>query len=170
MIKKNQIIVCKICDRGELRKKRAYRFSLPVVIIGYIFLVPCLLGVFSAGRTLFGSAAVTLDIPEQTKNRITAELRTVDLSDDIIAQIFDYHLIELSDLGQLNEKQQAAVNRAEAAVALILQGKMLASTFSVAGIFFFMIISFIGGIIGWLLVMKKKLLQCSICGACIERS
>ena len=30
--------------------------------------------------------------------------------------------------------------------------------------------SFVGGIFGWLLVMKKRVLQCSICGAVINAS
>lgn len=36
--------ICKICDRGELRKKRLYRMSWPVVVIGGILVVPSVLG------------------------------------------------------------------------------------------------------------------------------
>ena len=30
--------------------------------------------------------------------------------------------------------------------------------------------SFVGGLIGWLLVMKKRVLQCSVCGAIVNAS
>lgn len=30
--------------------------------------------------------------------------------------------------------------------------------------------SFVGGLLGWLLVMKKRVLQCSVCGAVVNAS
>ena len=35
---------------------------------------------------------------------------------------------------------------------------------------FFGVLSFVGGLLGWLLVMKKQVLQCTHCGAVIAAS
>jgi hypothetical protein len=43
-------------------------------------------------------------------------------------------------------------------------GDMVAIAFMVA------VPAFIGGLLGWLLVMKKRVLQCSVCGATVNAS
>jgi hypothetical protein len=36
-------ITCKVCDRGSLQRKQAYRLGGPAVVIGYILLIPSVL-------------------------------------------------------------------------------------------------------------------------------
>ena len=47
---------------------------------------------------------------------------------------------------------------------------VLATTLGSGFFLFFLVVSFIGGIFGWLLIMKKKVLQCTHCGAVIAAS
>lgn len=91
-------IPCKVCDQGELIRKEVFRLSTPVVVIGYLLLVPSVIGMLFFG-----------------------------------------------------------------AVALIGVAADSGLTFgvSVAGL----VGSLISGLLGWLLVMKKQVLQCSFCGA-----
>jgi hypothetical protein len=102
-------VICKICDKGQLVQKKKYRMSGPVVLIGYILLIPSVLGVIISAMTFFNISS--------------------------------------------------AASRVNAGA-----GAGLAGGFTiVVGVAFF-----VSGLLGWLLVMKKQILQCSICGAAVN--
>jgi hypothetical protein len=44
------------------------------------------------------------------------------------------------------------------------------ATFLGASYFVLMILAFVSGLLGWLLVMKKRVLQCGLCGAVVNAS
>lgn len=100
-------INCKICDRGALILKRKFRMSTPVVVIGFLLLVP------SVSLILFLAAVFVV----------------------------------------------AAITQAPRATALVGAFELLLG-----------IGAFISGLLGWLLVMKKRVLQCSTCGAVVNAS
>lgn len=47
---------------------------------------------------------------------------------------------------------------------------VLAATLGSGFFLFFLVLSFVGGVFGWLLIMKKKILQCTHCGAVVAAS
>lgn len=96
---------CQVCGQGRLIRRKVYRLSGPVVVIGYIFLIPSFIGIYLSASAL-----------------------------------------------------DSASNNNHSDV--IVPG--LAIIFGIA--------SFVSGIFGWLLVMKKKILQCSACGAVVSAS
>lgn len=100
-------VICKICDKGALIQKRKYRMSGPVVLIGYVLLIPSILGVLISAVTFF--------------------------------QI------------------SSASSQASA-------GAGLAGGFSI----FIGLAFFVSGLLGWLLIMKKQILQCNVCGAVVN--
>ena len=106
-----QQVACKVCDRGFLASKKIFRMSGPVVVIGFIFLIPSVLGILPAAL-LLGTM--------------------------ILSKL----------LG----------------IVINLSGFIETIVFTVG------ILSFIGGLLGWLLVMRKRVLQCSVCGATVNAS
>ena len=102
-------ISCKICDKGLLQQKKKYRMSGPVVLIGYILLIPSVLGV--AGS-----------------------------------------LVAFSHISSA-----ASSSGADAGVA-----------FAGGFIILFGVGCFVAGLLGWLLIMKKQVLQCNVCGAVVN--
>jgi hypothetical protein len=101
---------CKVCERGVLVPTKMYRMSGAVVAIGFILLVPSVIGMFPAALVLFALLLQPLGI---------------------------------------------AVNL---------------SAFSMTIVFAVGILSFVGGLLGWLLIMKKLVLRCSACGATVSAS
>src|SRR5665213_332821 len=94
-------LICRVCQRGTLVNKKVYRMSTPVVAIGFIFLIPSVLGIlFSA-------------------------------------------IMFLGIFGGRGEGGTGEVAMIQSGGALVLG-----------------IGAFVGGLIGWLLVMKKRVLQC----------
>lgn len=57
-------IICKVCDRGELVHKFKYRMSTPVVAIGYILLIPSVLGIAFSLFLLFSLNYAGQETPE----------------------------------------------------------------------------------------------------------
>ena len=111
-------IQCKVCNSGVMTKHEIYRMSMPVVIIGYIFLVPSILGIIISG---WGT---------------------------IISIIGGNSL--LSD------------NKETAGLSGMFSG--ISGCLGLVSI----VVFFVAGIIGWLLVMKKKVLKCGSCGATVD--
>lgn len=111
----NAYPVCKICDRGTLMPRKIRRLSGPAVAIGYILLIPSILG-------MVGCAIL------------------------LIISLF-------------------------AGVAGAAHGSTFATAFAGIGSIAFVYIGifcFVSGLLGWLLIMKKYVLQCGYCGAVVN--
>lgn len=98
---------CQTCGGGPLRLEKVYRMSTPVVVIGYIILVPSLLWVIGCVISMFSLAS-----------------------------------------------QPSS------------EGSSLATGMA----FFLAVAGFVGGLLGWLLIMKKKVLRCMQCSATVQAS
>jgi hypothetical protein len=106
---------CKICDRGTLMPRKIRRLSGPAVAIGYILLIPLILGMAGCAILLIVSLL--------------------------------------------------------AGVAGAAHGSAFATAFAGIGAIAFVYIgtlSFVFGLVGWLLIMKKHVLQCGYCGAVVD--
>ena len=111
----NAYPTCKICDRGTLTPRKIRRLSGPAVAIGYILLIPSILGM--AGCAI---------------------------------------LLVVSLL---------------AGVAGAAHGSAFATAFAGIGAIAFVYIGifcFVSGLLGWLLIMKKHVLQCGYCSAIVD--
>jgi hypothetical protein len=115
VLREDRSIKCKVCDQGAMERRHKFRMSGPVVVIGFILLIPSLIGM-------------------------------------VIATVV---LITAGGIG-------ASSNDARAGTAIFAIGGGIASVVGIS--------SFVGGLIGWLLVMRRWVLQCSFCGALINVS
>ncbi|MEI6806855.1 MAG: LysM peptidoglycan-binding domain-containing protein [Myxococcaceae bacterium] len=106
-------VTCRTCGQGKLQRIEKHRLSEPVVIIGYILLIPCFAGM------LFGSFT-------------------------LIVSLF--------------------IGASGGAAGIV--GGVFGAGFSV----FISLSSFAGGLLGWLLVMKKTVLQCTHCSSTVAAS
>ncbi len=106
---------CKICDRGTLMPRKIRRLSGPAVAIGYILLIPSILGM--AGCAIL-----------------------------LVVSLF---------AGVAGAAHGSAFATAFAGISTI--------AFVYIGIF-----CFVSGLLGWLLIMKKHVLQCGYCGAVVN--
>jgi DNA-directed RNA polymerase subunit RPC12/RpoP len=103
---------CRTCGLGSLLLTKAYRMSTPVAIIGYILLIPSVLGVLFC--LLWGLATARV----------------------------------------------VGASGAPTGAAAVAGGFIM----------FFVVAFFVSGLLGWLLVMKKKVLRCSHCSAVVPAS
>lgn len=104
---------CKICDAGTLAPRKKFRMSGPVVAIGYIFLIPSILG--------------------------------------ILFSVFMF--VSASSIHAGNDATGTAATGIIGGFAIL-----------------FGVGSFVGGLVGWLLVMKKSVLECGVCKAVVNAS
>jgi preprotein translocase subunit SecF len=160
-----------------MTRKRAYRMSGPAVVIGYILLIPSILGILFGGLTFLmaaigGAATANKTASNAEVQSIRNDLAAQNIPDDIIADVCaEKHVSEpRMSLARLNPNQELAVRAAELKISTAKGAPALAAccggTFSVIII----IGSFVGGLLGWLLVMRKTVLQCFRCGAVVAAS
>ncbi len=205
--------VCKICDRGTLSSKKVYRMSGPAVAIGFILLIPSILGMISCALVLvvsIGSGTIGLGKGFLSSRPVQPSQSAFDASfRHSCARSFKQSYTRLSKVSPSNFLTEAYCECAlstfketdsetisaqtclqrtedgtlnapsqdmdalysddiplEPASGVITVASLFSGVFSIIwGITFF-----VGGLLGWLLVMKKNVLQCNVCGAVVNAS
>lgn len=181
-------IPCRVCEKGTLMPQRVHRMSGPAVVIGYILLVPSLLGILLSGVFLVlswvgaaSAASTNVSTPFILQQGTRELLRTTKVPVDLISSLEKGEPVNEASVNPLPSSQRLAIQQAEterlayeraqlatknakAGAAGCLGG--CGTIFGVGG----MILSFIGGLIGWLLVMKKDVLKCGSCGSVVATS
>jgi len=260
---RSSYLTCKICDHGTLYSKTVFRMSGPVVAIGFILLIPSIIGMLFSGLMFFGVNALTRGesvtgsalnhesqalegkysnyivttsmfdlMPASLKgaNRATfvARLETVvpivfdgryyfgegcmahecgmneaawvidtttnkgtavimkyipdvegmsshenfelygatmdNLPPPLAAWATKQGMTEMNVVSDMFNSTDAPHQSSDNAVASI--ARFIGSGFAIA----LGIASFVGGLLGWLLVMRKRVLQCNVCGAVVNAS
>ncbi len=160
---------CSTCGRGRLYRRKVYRMSTPVAVIGYILLIPSFLGILlnlfilvapTLGLTAAGAAVEVT--PAQVK-----QMRDAEVPEPIINKVVNGELVTTEDRDSMTQEQQTIVSSIQVGVAgaqaCACCGAGIIGGSAIVG----MIVCFVSGLLGWLLVMKKKVLQCHACSAVV---
>lgn len=171
----NYSISCKVCDRGTLVAKKRFRMSPPVVVIGFILLIPCVCGIAFAVLLFFGSfsaAGVSGVQSSSLRRQAIAEMRRNDVPQSVIRAVLANPDLDPDDLiGRLPMYQISWIKDAETKLKQGPATAIVGSGVAILGSSFAVMIgigSFIGGLLGWLLVMRRRVLQCTVCGAAVD--
>jgi hypothetical protein len=171
---------CKVCVNGILQKAKKFRMSGPVVAIGFILLVPSVIGIVVSLiilLVLFGALGAGArgagDPIETAKKEIRANLAQAGVPQPIVLKVVEADTITSAELDGLSENQQKQVISSQ---SQLITAKMAVAGAGVAGAgaggiaVCFGVSSFVSGLLGWLLVMRKRVLQCNVCGAVVAAS
>jgi predicted Zn finger-like uncharacterized protein len=161
---------CKVCDHGTLLKKKIYRMSTAVVVIGYILLVPSILGIIVSVIVALIAASATGVVSDQTRAETRSTLQKAGVPEPIIQKVIRQELIPDADLARLTPDQKAKVLDGIMSLVMARAGGALGGLGVIGGALCFGVSFFVGGLLGWLLVMKKKVLRCGTCGAVVAAS
>ena len=219
-------LTCKVCDSGQLDPRSVFRMSSPVVAIGFILLIPSVVGILYSAFLFLGINTAFLGVNAHllggSHSRSTVSSHLFQSSYDAnfrrscagavrqkyaeagayvteqrIEQYCECALSTVKQTGSEVEAAQTCLQRAQdgtldrlgrgvdmfyASDSPIETSSVEASPTAVAGantpVAFLRsgfavalgIGSFVGGLLGWLLVMKKRVLQCDVCGAVVNAS
>ena len=150
-------------------RRKTFRMSGPVVVIGFILLIPSVLGMLFGILTLVGIGMAQSETPSmdpQTRTLLEAQ----QVPEPVITQVAASKPIDEAQLTALTPQQRTAVRDAQSSVSA---GKVRwgAAGVVAGGFFIFIIVmSFVGGLLGWLLIMRKRVLKCTRCGAVVPAS
>lgn len=203
---------CKVCDRGSLTPQKVFRMSGPAIVIGFILLIPSILGMIISALMFVGIIAynggesgIVASQPRQSfQNSFDAGFRRSCARSfgqsyrmaagapaplAMIEQYCECALSVFKETGSQTTAAQTCVQRVKdgsleapdqdvrefysgdirhekRAGAAINLFRVIGSGFAVA----LGIASFVGGLLGWLLVMRKRVLKCDLCGAVVNAS
>lgn len=200
-------LTCKVCERGTLESKKVFRLSGPVVVIGFILLIPSVCGMIFSGLVLLGFLTIPTPKPipiAQSKfdaafrQSCAASVRKnyfratgASASQATVEGYCECALSAYKETGSEAAASQECNQRAQAgtldpvdegvdalysgtqqqidsagASPIVIALRFMGSVGAVAmGVSFF-----VGGLLGWLLVMRKRVLQCDFCGAVVNAS
>lgn len=163
---KKPTINCQTCNQGTMKPRKRYRMSTPVVVIGYIFLIPSILGMLIGAVTMFASGSVGEEMTRENETTYVRELEQAGFTPEQITAA----RANTIEVDTLTDEQYQAYNDA----SLQLSGASLGTSAGTAigGVMGLgmVIFFFCAGLIGYLLIMRKKVLQCTTCEATIAAS
>jgi len=162
-----QTPTCKVCEKGSMQRKKAHRMSGPTVVIGYIFLIPSVLGMLFGLLFVFGSGVGAAESSSTLKETTQKQLAAVNIPQPLIQKVMDRNPISAQDKAGLTQQQQSVLAEANRAYGVGKVGAGAGAALGVGFGLFLMFSSFVGGLLGWILTMKKKILQCGSCGAVV---
>jgi UPF0716 family protein affecting phage T7 exclusion len=153
-----------------LKLEKQYRLSTPVVVIGYILLIPSVLGILFCLLMLLltavgGGAAVS-----QAGDEAAGPLRRAGVPEAVVQKTIASKPLSPREMAALTPAQRKAVMDARAGVVGTKVGAGGLAIIAGGVLIFFAIVSFVFGLLGWLLVMKKKVLRCMNCLAVVPAS
>lgn len=161
---------CKTCDFGSLRLEKKYRMSTPVVTIGYILLVPSILGIIFSLLIVLATGHVGSMADSTIRETAASDLRQAGVAEPIVQKVISSQQLTEEENAALTLAEKDAVEKADSSVTAIQAGTG-AGTVIAGGIgIFFAMAFFVGGLLGWLLVMKKRVLCCTNCSAIVPAS
>lgn len=117
-----------------------------------------------------GTAMSGSQVSSSMDRGVRARLEAQQVPDVVIEQVMGSRPIDDAQLAVLTPQQRTAVRDAQLSTSATKVGAgagvLLAGGFSV----FIFVASFVGGLLGWLLIMRKRVLQCSRCSATVAAS
>ena len=129
--------VCKVCERNSLVRKKIFRMSWPIVGIGFLLLIPSILGMIVSILLLFGVLSSGPSDVARIGDKAVAQMWAVNVPQSVVGIVVKV-----------------------TSEAIFLFGGRFAVALGIA--------SLVGGLLGWLLVRKKRVLECTLCNAVID--
>lgn len=178
---------CQVCQRGILVQKKIFRMSGPVVAIGFILLIPSILGILFSALLFFGVVAAGGTAASAARRAAIASMRRNGVPGPIVSAVaagensraerlmdawpesfeMNGRVIETSGLPEYQRSWVHAAERQLGAGTIASGlGTLIGGGFAIV----LGVASFVGGLLGWLLVMRKRVLQCSLCRAVVNAS
>jgi hypothetical protein len=156
--------------------------STPVVVIGFLLLIPCVVGILLCATfsllVASGATAGSITLPREERSAAISSMQRAQVPVSVINAVVSGNSTEIdewlnSDYGGGGPPplfQQAVVKQAQSDLRVNTFGLGFLAVLSGGIAFIVAICCFIGGLLGWLLVMKKRVLQCSFCRCTISAS
>jgi hypothetical protein len=163
-------IRCKTCDVGTLQSKKKYRMSGIVVAIGYILLVPSVLGMLFSLVLLFATGKAGSDTTSRFRDSAATRLRDVGIVEPLVQKVVSSQPLTEAEEGTLSRDQRTRVESVQSTITASTVGAGAGLAIAGGAAIFLGMMALVGGLLGWLLIMKKKILQCNNCGAVIAAS
>ena len=159
------MIQCKVCEAGQLVKKRVFRMSGVVVTIGFILLIPSILGILFGLLLMIGAVGAGGSMMAVTREEVDNRMASSGVPTVIRTKVKNSESLTQEEMQTLTQAQRTLVTEAESEIMASRMGAGIGGTFMFGFAVIMIVLSFVGGLLGWLLVMRKNVLQCNQCGA-----
>ena len=144
--------------------------SGPVVVIGFILLIPSVLGILFGLLMLVATGTASSQTSRSGEREIRARLVSQQVPEPIITEVVTGKPVSDAELVPLTYQQRATVHDAQLSASAKKVGAGAPTVIAGGFSFFVIVASFVGGLLGWLLIMRKRVLQCARCGAIVPAS
>lgn len=161
-------VACNSCKQvGGLSLKKVHRMSTPVVVIGWLFLIPSFLGMSCGACGLLAGGKATSKTSAAVDQEYTQRVTQVQgIRPEQVQKVLAMPFPDEDSLrgAGLTRPQRDAVKAAYESKTARGAGAAIAGGLFGAASLVGIITSFVGGLLGWILIMKKRVIACRLCG------
>ncbi len=90
---------CKNCEESSLVRTKVYRLGWPFAVIGFIFLIPSVVGIVVSALTLVGVLSSSVSAVTDFLNEAVTQMRAVSIPEPIIGVVIKVTLGETNLFG-----------------------------------------------------------------------
>ncbi len=141
-----------------------------VVLIGYLILIPSIFGMLFGALGLGATGAATSEVVGESQESARVELQEAGIPARVREAVLDHQEVSTEQLSELDSSQRAIVEDVALRLGAEMVGAGAGATLAGGASIFILFSSLMSGLLGWLLVMKKKVLQCTQCEAVVAAS
>lgn len=166
-------IPCKTCDNGQLEPKKVYRLGGIVAAIGFFLLIPSAFGVLMGGCMMVATGAGTAVVGKamvDSDPKTVARLVEQGVPAAMAKKVASGKPVSDEEMSRLTPAQKGAVQGTIVGQGMVVAGAGVGAAMGFGAAIVTVIMSVVGGLLGWLLVLKKRILQCGACGAAVAAS
>jgi hypothetical protein len=164
-----QTIQCRVCGQGYLYTVKVHRLSGPAVSIGYILLMPSLLGIVLCLGFILATWIGAFAYPGVAPQTLQG-LEDTNVPGELRQSLKAGHRATEAEMASLTSEQERQVQRANGDIEMSQLGSGCFAACGTGIALIGAVLSFMGGLFGWLLVMRKRVLMCNFCRATIDAS
>ena len=162
-----QTIQCRVCGQGYLFNVKVHRLSGPAVAIGYLLLMPSLLGILLCLGFITASW-VGVYANHGLSPHTLQGLREAKVPAQLQQSLIAGHPVAEAEMAGLTADQKREVQYANGDIEASRFGSGIFAACGTGVALIGAVLSFMGGLFGWLLVMRKRVLMCNYCRAAID--
>jgi len=141
-----------------------------VVIIGYILLIPSVLGMAASGLTCIGVGGAAASTSASMSEATSRSLTEAGVPARVVSEFDSSGTVAESTLSSLPPEQAEQVRSLLLSDSAGQVGAAAGAGIMGLGAALGFVMSLVGGLLGWLLTMRKKVLQCGSCSAVVAAS
>lgn len=158
-------VKCLTCNEGDLHRKKVFRLGAPIGFLGAFLVYPAYLLLAVLVIWSMASCSAISDEDPTLRSALADKMQEAGVPEGLANRAASGETISEPELANLTDEQREMVTTVPERMAIVDSSKVIAGGILAGLTVPLFALAFVLILVGWILRMRKRILQCSNCGA-----